>query len=68
VLNEIIKRMAKRHSYHLRVLKYGTNEHTYKTDADSQAYRADLQLPKGKALARERWTESVELVDASYYI
>ena len=49
-------------------LKYGTNEHTYKTNADSQAYRADLQLPKGKALARERWTESVELVDASYYI
>ena len=49
-------------------LKYGTNEHIYKTDADSQAYRADLQLPKGKALARERWTESVELVDASYYI
>ena len=28
-------------------LKYGTNEHIYRTETDSQAWRTDLWLPRG---------------------
>ena len=48
-------------------LKYGTKEPIYKTETDSHTWRTDLWLPRG---IRERvgWTESLELVDANYYI
>ena len=29
-------------------LKYDTNEPIYKTETDSQTYRTDLQLPRGR--------------------
>ena len=29
-------------------LKYSTNEHIYETETDSQTYRTDLRLPKGR--------------------
>ena len=29
-------------------LKYDTDEHNYKTEADSQTQRTDLWLPRGK--------------------
>ena len=28
-------------------LKYGTNEHTYKTETDPQTQRTDMWLPRG---------------------
>ena len=33
-------------------LKYGINEPTYKTEADSQTWRADLWLPRGSGEGR----------------
>ena len=33
---------------HMWNLKYGTNEPVYKTEADSQTYRTDLWLPRGR--------------------
>ena len=51
----------------MRKLKYGTNEPIYKTETDSQIWRIDLWLPRGR---REEvgWTGSLGLVVASYYI
>ena len=48
-------------------LKYGTHEPIYKTETDSQTWRADLLLPRvrGKGVG---WTENLGLVDANYYI
>ena len=48
-------------------LKYVTNEPIYKTETDSQTYRTDLQLPRGRGEG-EGWTGSLELVNANYYI
>ena len=44
-------------------LKYGTNELIYRTETDSQTWRTDLWLPRGR---REEvgWTGSLGLVDA----
>ena len=52
---------------HIWNLKHGTNEPIYKTEIDSQTWRADLWLPGGR---RERvgWPGNLGLVDANYYI
>ena len=48
-------------------LKYDTNELTYKTEAESQTWRADLWLPRGKKSgAGMDWEFGI--VDANYYI
>ena len=48
-------------------LKYGTNEPIYKTETDSQTWRTDLWLPRGREEG-VGWTGSLGLVDANYYI
>ena len=48
-------------------LNYGTNEPINKTETDSQAWRSDLWLPRGRGEGGE-WTGSSGLVDANYYI
>ena len=48
-------------------LKYGTNESIYKIEADSQIWRTDLWLPRGREEGMG-WTGSLGLVDANYYI
>ena len=42
-------------------------EPIYKTGTDSQTQRASLWLPGGSGEG-ERWTESLGLVDANWYI
>ena len=39
----------------------------YKTETDSQTWRADLRLPRGREKG-EGWTGIWGLVDAKYYI
>ena len=39
---------------YMRNLKYDTNEHLYEKEVDSQTYRTDLWLPKGRGWGRER--------------
>ena len=34
-------------------LKYGTDESIYRTETDSQTWRADLQLPKERGKGKE---------------
>ena len=54
--------------YHLCVeSKYGPDEPIYKTETDSQTWRTDMWLPRGKG-ERMGWTRSLGLVDANYYI
>ena len=48
-------------------LKYDTNEPIYETETDSRTWRTDLWLPMGKGL-EERWTGSLGLAGANYYI
>ena len=48
-------------------LKYGANELISKTETDSQTWRTDLCLPRGRGV-REGWTVSLGLADANYYI
>ena len=48
-------------------LKYGTNEPIYKTETDSQTWRTDLWLPKGRGRG-VGWTGSLGLADANYSI
>ena len=49
-LSEVSKR--ERHTPYyitwMQNLKYGTNELIYKTETDSQTYRTDLWLPRGR--------------------
>ena len=45
-------------------LKYGTNEHIYKTETDSYTYCGC----QGRGGDGEGWTGSLGLVDANYYI
>ena len=47
--------------------KYNTNEPMCKMEKDSQTWRTDLWLPRGR---REEvgWTGSLGFVDANYYI
>ena len=35
-------------------IKYDTNEHTYKTETNSQTQRTDLWLPRGRGEKEER--------------
>ena len=48
-------------------LKYGIDEPIYRTETDSQTWRADLQLPRGRE-ERVGWTWSLGIVDENYYI
>ena len=48
-------------------LKYNTNELIYETEADSQTYRTDLWLPRGRGVA-EGWIGSLGSADANYYV
>ena len=48
-------------------LKHGTNEPIYKRETDLQTQRTDLWLPRGKGEG-EKWTGTLGLVDANYYI
>ena len=48
-------------------LNDGTDEPIYKTETDSQTYRTDLWLPRGRRMG-VGWTGSLGLVDANYYI
>ena len=48
-------------------LKYDTDEHVYETEADSQTWRRELWLPRGKGMG-EGERGSLGLVDVSYYI
>ena len=50
----------------MRNLKYDTNQAIYKTEADSQTWRTDSRLSRGKGEGVE-WTGSLGLVDANYY-
>ena len=43
-------------------LKYGTNEPVYRTETDSQTWRADVWLPRGNG-ERAGWMGSLGLVD-----
>ena len=46
-------------------LRYGTTDPIYKTETESQTWRTDLGLPKGRG---REWDElGVWLVDANYY-
>ena len=47
-------------------LKYDISELIHKTEIDSQTWRTDLCLPRGR-LSGEQWTGSLGLADASYY-
>ena len=49
------------------ILKYDTNEHSYKTETDPQAQRTDLWLQGGRRV-KERWIGSLGLAGANYYI
>ena len=44
--------------------KYNTNKLIYETETNSQTYRTDLWLPRG----REGQIASLGLADANYYI
>ena len=48
------------------ILKYGTNELIYRAETDSQTYRPDLWLPRGR-WEFEGWTGGLGLVHANYY-
>jgi len=48
-------------------LKYDTNELTCITEIDSQTYRTDLWLPRGREAGEGR-IASLGLVNANYYI
>ena len=40
----------------------------YETETDSQIQRTDLWLPTGGGGVEERWSGSLGLADANYYI
>ena len=49
ILSEVSqKEKDKYHITYMQNLKYDTNELIYKTEADSQTERTDLQLPRGR--------------------
>ena len=48
-------------------LNYDTKKLIYKIETDSQTWRTDLWLPEGWGV-KERWTGSLGLADANYYI
>ena len=48
-------------------LKYGTNEHMYETETDSQTWRADVWLSGGRWVGEGR-TGSLRLADVSLYV
>ena len=48
-------------------LKYSTSEPTHRIETDSQTWRTDLWLPRGRREAAG-WTGSLGLVDANYDI
>ena len=47
-------------------LKYDINQYIYETKTDSQIYRADLWLPRGRWVGEGRHG-SLGLADANYY-
>lgn len=60
VLNEIIKRMVKHHSYHLCVeSKFGTNEPIYKTETDlaESIQNRPWEATKGKMMTERDRTD-----------
>ena len=48
-----------------RNLKYNTNEIIYEADTDSQTWKTNLQLPKGKEKRRDKF--GLVLADKNYY-
>ena len=48
-------------------LKYDPNELIYETETDSQTYRSDLWLPRGRGLGEGK-IGSFRLADPNYYI
>ena len=46
-------------------LKYDTNELIYEIETDSQTYRTNLWLPRGRRL-EEGWTGRLGLADVSF--
>ena len=52
---------------HMWNLKYDTNELIYKTETDSQTYKTDFWLIKGRKVG-EKWIGSLGLADANCYI
>ena len=49
ILTEIShKKKDKYPMFYMQNLKYGTNEPIYKIETDSQTYRTDVWLPRGK--------------------
>ena len=55
------------HITYMQNLKCDTNERVYKTKIDSQTWRTDLRLPRGRDAA-VGWTGSLGLEDANHYI
>ena len=53
--------------YHMWYLKYGRNEHIYKTETHSQMQRTELWLPSGRRV-EDRRTGSLGLAYVNYYI
>ena len=48
-------------------LKYGTNEHIYKTETVSQTQKTDLWFPRAGGV-EEGWIGSLGLADTNDYI
>ena len=48
-------------------LKHDTNEPIYKAETDSQIYRTELELPRGRGVGDGR-LGSLKLAVANYYI
>ena len=48
-------------------LKYNTSELIYETETDSQTWRTDLWLLRGRG-GGEEWIGSLGLADTNYYI
>ena len=70
ILSEASQKKINTVWYHLYVKsKNDTNEHIYKTEIDSQIQRRDLEMPRwGGGGEGEGRTESLRLLDTSYYI
>ena len=65
ILSEVSQK--EKDKYHMWNLKYGTSEPNYETETDSQTWRTDLWLPRGRGLG-EGWGGSLGLAEANNYI